>query len=76
MIDGNIQSELLKQVDRLPIEQQRQVLDFACNLVKGTPPGRPVRHFLDLAGTLDPQDAREMLAAIEEGCEQVDVDEW
>jgi hypothetical protein len=29
-----------------------------------------------VAGTLDPESAREMMAAIEEGCERVDRDEW
>lgn len=40
------------------------------------PPGVPGRELLDLAGTLSDEDARQMLEAIEEGCEQVDPNEW
>jgi hypothetical protein len=36
-------------------------------------PGRDLRRF---AGVLDPEAAREMIEAIEEGCERVDLDEW
>jgi anti-anti-sigma regulatory factor len=31
---------------------------------------------MQLAGSLDDQSAREMMEAIEEGCERVDLDEW
>jgi hypothetical protein len=31
---------------------------------------------LPFAGTISEADAREMMQAIEEGCEQIDPDEW
>jgi hypothetical protein len=76
MIDAGIQNELLQQVDRLPIDRQREVLAFVSNLVKSSATVKPPRHFLELAGTLPAEDAREMLQAIEEGCEQVDANGW
>jgi hypothetical protein len=76
MIDECIQNELLKKIDQLPINQQREVLEFADNLLKSTSIKEPAPSFLDLFGTLPPEDAREMMEAIEEGCEQVDTDGW
>jgi hypothetical protein len=40
------------------------------------PRGASIDDLLRVAGTLDDRSAREMMQAIEEGCEQVDVDEW
>jgi hypothetical protein len=75
MIDTTIQTELLRQVEQLPLAQQRQVLDFVQTLV-GASHGEPPKHFLDLFGTLPHEDAREMMEAIEEGCERIDASRW
>jgi hypothetical protein len=40
------------------------------------PKGASVDDLLSVAGTLDDQATREMMQAIEEGCERVDLDEW
>jgi hypothetical protein len=40
------------------------------------PRGASIDDLLSVAGTLDDQAAREMMQAIEEGCERVDLDEW
>ncbi len=76
MIDASLKSELLKQVDHLPPALQRQVLDFASALGKSMPTGTPGRELLSLAGVLDPQDAKEMMQAIQIGCESVDIHGW
>lgn len=77
MTEANIQEELMKELGQLPLDRQRQVLDFARTLARERPPASgPVRHFLDLAGTLDPEDADEMLRAVEEDCERIDPDGW
>jgi hypothetical protein len=70
-----LQTELLKRINQLSEEEQRQVLKFANNL----PPSdqkEHAAHFLDLAGTLDHESAQEMLQAIEEDCERIDTNEW
>jgi hypothetical protein len=40
------------------------------------PRGASIGDLLRVAGVLDDQSAREMMQAIEEGCERVDLDEW
>jgi hypothetical protein len=40
-----------------------------------TPKGIPGKDLRRFAGILDPESAREMIQAIEEGCERVDLDE-
>jgi hypothetical protein len=78
MVDSQIHNELVRQLELLPVPMQRRVLDFARGLSatptspKGTP-GRAWRRFM---GTISPEDGRAMIEAIEEGCEQVDANEW
>ena len=76
MIDTNVQGELLKQLEKLSPAKQRQVLDFAAGLADAPMPVPEGKDFLAIVGTLPPEDAEEMLKAIEEGCEKVDLDGW
>ncbi|MGW8255995.1 MAG: hypothetical protein ACWGMZ_00765 [Thermoguttaceae bacterium] len=76
MIDITFQNELLEQIAQLPEDLQRQVLMFAKKL-KSTPSrGTPGRELLRFVGTITDEDAREMMNAVEAGCEQIDYDEW
>ncbi len=75
MSNTEIQAELLKRINQLSEEEQRQVLKFASNLPASLPKKSP-EHFLDLVGTLDSESAQEMLQAIEEDCERIDANEW
>ena len=76
MIDIALQNELLKQIDELPSDLQKQVLLFAKNLKSSAPCGTPGSELLRFSGTISDEDAQEMMKAIEEGCEQIDYDEW
>jgi hypothetical protein len=38
--------------------------------------GTPLSELLRFSGSIADEDAEEMMQAIEEGCEQIDVDEW
>lgn len=76
MIDSVIEKQLISQLDRLDRDRQRQVLDFARFLVMNQPVGTQGKDLLHLAGTLSREDARSMQEAIEEGCGQVDWNEW
>jgi hypothetical protein len=71
-----IADEIIREVNGLPPELQRRVLGYARSLVLSRPRGTPGRKLLPLAGTLPPEDAQEMIEAIEAGCEQVDESEW
>ena len=76
MVDATIERELSTCLGRLPVERQRQVLEFARTLA--TPPLQGVRGstLLQFAGTIDESDLEAMSRAIEDGCERIDADEW
>ncbi len=75
MASPKLKEELLREIDRMPAEAQRQVLHLARYLSR-TPKGTPIEELRPLAGILDEESAREMRQAIEEGCEQVDLNGW
>ena len=77
MVDKNVHAELVKTLDQMPLSLQKRVLEFAATLQgKKLPPGTPGRELLKFAGTISPEDCVLMEQAIEEGCEQVDLDGW
>jgi hypothetical protein len=76
MADSSLQEELLREVEQLPISQQRRVLDFARALAESTLHGVPGDMLLQFAGTMTPAEADEFLRRIEEDCERVDPNEW
>jgi hypothetical protein len=77
MVDKAIQEALIERLDKLPVNQQRLVLRYATSLqATELPRGTPVKNLLRFAGTISREDGEAMLKAIEEGCEQVDPNEW
>ena len=77
--DSLIQSELLSYLGQLPADEQALVVDFARTLAKSPKPkkvGTPGKELLRFAGTISHEDAQQMMKAIEEGCEQIDANEW
>jgi hypothetical protein len=76
MTESAITRQLVEQVDQLPLESQRKVLDFAQALALALPKGVPGRSLLRFAGAIEADDLRAMSEAIHVGCEQVDADEW
>lgn len=78
-LDPAVQSELLSYVVKLPGDDQARVLEYARALADKTKPvlrGTPGKDLLRLAGTISEEDARRMMEAIEEGCEQIDASKW
>ena len=76
MIDEDIRSALLKQIDQLPISQQRRVLDYAASLAEPAGTKVPEDDLLSLCGSMPTEDAQEMIRVIEEECERIDPNEW
>ena len=76
MPDQSLQKQILDQLDKLPIEQQHQVLDFARTLARTKPAGKPGKDLLSFGGAIAIADLKIMSQAIEEGCEQVNINEW
>lgn len=76
MVVPAIKDQILDDLERLAPEQQRRAAELVHGLLSPLPNGASVEDLLQLAGTVDDESAREMMAAIEEGCERVDLDEW
>ena len=72
----NLQSEIGEQLRVLPPDEQRLVLDFARALAVSKIQGVPGEQLLRFAGTIPREDLKRMSAAIEEGCEQGEINEW
>ena len=74
MSEQGLQNEILDQIGRLPLEKQRQVLDFARALMEPSP--RRPDELLSFGGTINTEDLTVMSRAIEQDCEQINADEW
>jgi hypothetical protein len=72
----DLRDEIIARVQALSPELQRQVLQFVTSLASSGRKDSTALVLLSLGGSLDPTSAREMREAIEEGCEQVDADQW
>ena len=76
MINITVEKDLREQLRNLPIDQQRQVLEFARALVKARVHGVPGKDLMRFAGTINPEDLITIEQTINEGCEKVNPDEW
>lgn len=76
MTSTSLEQDIIKQLQHLAFEQQRQVLDFARALVLARKRGVPGNVLLRFSGTIHAEDLVTMAQAIEEGCEKVDRNEW
>jgi len=76
MISSTLETEIQEQLLQLPLEQQRQVLEFARALVAARVRGVPGHALLRFAGLVEPDDLALMKQAIEDGCEQIQPNEW
>ncbi|MFQ5854861.1 MAG: hypothetical protein ACE5LU_04355 [Anaerolineae bacterium] len=76
MTHSVITQQIIRQVDQLPLELQRRILDFAQALALSLPKGTPGKQLLRFAGIIEPDDIEAMSQAIEAGCEKVDANEW
>jgi hypothetical protein len=71
------EQELHDYLDRIPTEKQRRVVEFARTLAEFPVGHDAVADDLDrFAGSIDATDLALMSQAIEEGCEQVNSDDW
>ncbi len=71
-----LSNRVIEQLNALPQELQRRVLEFTRALAQSTPGGIPGRQLLRFAGAISLDDVGLMREAIERGCEQVDTNEW
>jgi len=73
---ASIVDKVIEQLKALPHELQWRVLEFTRALAVSTPHGVPGRQLLRFAGSIPMDDVQLMREAIEQGCEQVDANEW
>lgn len=76
MISSTLEQELHEHLRHLPVEQQRQVVDFARALSVTRVRGVPGQTLLQFAGAIAAEDVATMGQAIEDGCEQVNSNDW
>lgn len=58
------------QIDQLPVEKQRQVLEYVRTLASTQVRGLPGSELVHFAGAINPSDLAIMTKAIEDDCEQ------
>ncbi len=68
--------QVVRQLESLPEDKQRRVLEFAESLGPTASKGVPGDQLLRFAGSIPPDQLELMSEAIENGCEQVDPNEW
>jgi hypothetical protein len=75
-MDIPIVEKVVEQLKNLPQELQWRVLEFTRALAGTTPHGIAGIQLLRFAGAIPLDEVKVMREAIEQGCEQVDVNEW
>ncbi len=73
---ASLKDQVCAQMESLPPDLQRRVLDFVEALVMSAPKGVPGKEMLRFAGTIPLADLQVMKEAIEAECERVDADGW
>lgn len=76
MVDPNLRREIIERLGRLPIDQQRRVLEFVQALTSQEAIGVSGKEMLRFAAMIDPEDLKEMEKVIQEECERADLNEW
>ena len=71
-----ITDKVVEELKVLPQELQWRVFEFTHALAVSVPHGVPGQQLLRFAGAIPPSDLQLMRQAIEQGCEQVDANEW
>ena len=72
----SIVTQVVERLNAMPDNLQRRVLEYVEALDATARQGVSGAELLKFAGAIPPDDLREMAAAIEAGCEQVDVTGW
>jgi hypothetical protein len=75
-VNPSLQEEILNHLTKMDEERQKRVLEYVRFLDKDIPIGVPGKNLLKFAGTIDKSDLLIMAQTIEEGCEQVNFNEW
>lgn len=72
----SIITQVLEQLQELPENLQRKVLDFVQSLKAQTDNGMKGKELLVFAGAISGEDLKAMQEAIDKDCETIDENEW
>ena len=75
-MDISVVEKVIEQMKNLPQELQWRVLEFTRALAVSTPQGISGVQLLRFGGAIPQNDVTAMKAAIEQGCEGTDDNEW
>jgi hypothetical protein len=75
-MNNSIVEKVIEQLQFLPQELQWRVLEFTRTLAASNPRGVAGFQLIRFAGAIPMNDVQIMKETIEQGCEQVDRDEW
>jgi len=75
-VSNTITAKVIEQLEALPENLQRQVLEFVQALQMSARRGVPGKRLLQFAGAISADDLELMRQAIEDECERVDLNEW
>ena len=73
MRSTTVEKDIHEQLGRLPIEQQRQALEFERAFVTTRVHGVPGKDLLRFEGTINHEDLMTIEQTIKEGCERVNL---
>jgi hypothetical protein len=73
---AEIKLDLFRKIDALKGEKLKEAYDYMFDFFKSHPKKDGKTGLLELSGTMDEKEADEMLNAIEEGCGNIDHNEW
>ena len=72
----SIVSQVVEQLQEMPENLQRRVLDYIQRLKVTSEQGIPGRQLLQFAGSISNEDLIRMQEAIDRECENIDTNEW
>ena len=74
-MNTDLTAEIHAELSALEVDAQQRVLQYVLALKNGAT-GTPGTVVASFAGAIDAEELKRMAAAIESGCEQVDLNEW
>ena len=78
MATRSVRNDLIRSIEKLSPEKQRELLAYACSLADSSIPlkGTPGKSLVTFSGVIEPDDLRKIASTIEEDCENVDPSAW
>ena len=72
----SLKDKIINELSSLNLFQQKKLLDYAMSLKVSKKMTTEGKNLLVFSGAISKEDLAIMEMAIEEGCEQVDLNEW